>query len=259
MKSVDLNSDMGEGFGVYQMGDDGAILRCVSSVNVACGWHAGDALIMHDRAREAKVLGVGLGAHVGYPDLLGFGRRKMEISPKEAQCYTLYQVGALAAFAKSFGFSLQHVKLHGSFYNQANHDAQLAKAILEGIQAYNPDLIILTLSQSVMALEGQRMGLRIAQEAFIDRRYQANGQLVPRSHPQALIKEPRQAVDQALNMLLEGKVCTIEGEEIAIEVDSLCVHGDTPKALEFAKQVRVALETHGITIQPLSTLIRSSH
>ncbi|MFC3846991.1 LamB/YcsF family protein [Helicobacter baculiformis] len=259
MKSVDLNSDIGEGFGVYTMGDDGAILRCVSSVNVACGWHAGDALIMHDLAQQAKALGVGLGAHVGYPDLLGFGRRTMQISPKEARCYTLYQVGALEAFAQSYGFSLQHVKLHGSFYNQASHHLELAQAVLEAIQAYNPNLIVLTLAQSTMSQEGQKMGLKIAQEAFIDRHYQANGQLLPRSHPKALIHDPQEAIDRALKMVLKQKVSTPEGVEIEIKADSLCVHGDTPCALELAKQVRHALEIQGVCIQPLVRVLGLSH
>ncbi|WP_104685549.1 LamB/YcsF family protein [Helicobacter bizzozeronii] len=259
MECVDLNSDIGEGFGVYKMGGDGAILECVSSANVACGWHAGDALIMEGMAQKAQVLGVGLGAHVGYPDLLGFGRRKMEISPKEARCYTLYQIGALEAFAKSYGFTLQHVKLHGSFYHQASSDPNLARAILEGISAYNPKLIVLTLSQSLMAIEGLKMGLCVAQEAFIDRHYLASGQLVPRSHPQALISDVNYALERALKMITACKVRTLEGAEIEIKAHSLCVHGDNPKALEFAKQIRTGLEKHGITIRPLRSILGLSH
>ncbi|WP_120948279.1 LamB/YcsF family protein [Helicobacter mehlei] len=259
MECVDLNSDIGEGFGVYKMGDDEAILECVSSANVACGWHAGDALIMEGVVQSARALGVGLGAHVGYPDLLGFGRRKMEISPKEARCYTLYQIGALEAFAKSYGSTLQHVKLHGSFYHQATNDPNLARAILQGVADYNPNLIVLTLSQSLMAIEGQKMGLKVAEEAFIDRHYQANGQLVPRSHPQALISDVNCALERALKMITDCKVSTLEGVEIDIKAHSLCVHGDHPKALEFAKQVRTGLKKHGIAIQPLRSILGLPH
>lgn len=259
MECVDLNSDIGEGFGVYKMGDDGALLECVSSANVACGWHAGDPLIMDGIAQRIKALGVRLGAHVGYPDLLGFGRRKMEISPQEARCYTLYQIGALEAFAKTYGFCLQHVKLHGSFYNQAACDLNLARAILEGIQAYNPRLIVLTLSQSLMAKQGQQMGLCVAQEAFLDRHYQADGQLVPRSHPEAIITDPQQAFKRALKMITEHRVSTLEGTEIEIQADSLCVHGDNPQALEFVKQVSHALKEQGIAIKPLTSVLGLSH
>ncbi|WP_120945863.1 MULTISPECIES: LamB/YcsF family protein [Helicobacter] len=254
MRVVDLNSDIGEGFGCYTMGDDKAIMAQVSSVNCACGWHAGDPLIMAQVAKQAKALGVSLGAHPSLPDLLGFGRRKMEISPKEARAYMLYQVGALNAFAKACGYTLGHVKLHGSFYNQAAHDVSLATAILEGIEDYDPNLVILCLSGSAMAKQAQRKGLRVAQEVFADRRYYPDARLVERAHPKALISDPEQAIEQVLGMVINGRVQAIDGTSVEIQADSICVHGDHKEALEFALQIRQALEHHDIAIKPLYAL-----
>ncbi|WP_121021541.1 LamB/YcsF family protein [Helicobacter vulpis] len=254
MKRVDLNSDIGEGFGCYRMGDDEAIMAQVSSVNCACGWHAGDPLIMQKIAKQAKVLGVGLGAHPSFPDLLGFGRRKMEISPKEARAYVLYQVGALGAFAKACGYSLQHVKLHGSLYNQAAHDISLATAILEAIEDYDPNLVILCLSGSVMANQAQKRGLRVAQEVFADRRYYPNARLVERAHPKALVSDPKEAVEQVLGMVVDRRVKTIDGTNIEIQADSICIHGDHKEALELARQIRQALESQHISIKSFNEL-----
>ncbi|WP_221281143.1 LamB/YcsF family protein [Helicobacter gastrocanis] len=256
MDCVDLNSDMGEGFGVYSLGDDTAIMECVSSVNLACGWHASDPLIMQERVSLAKKLNLGLGAHPGYPDLLGFGRRALNISPKEAKTYTLYQVGALFAFAKAAQTPLEHVKLHGSFYNQAGYDLKLARAVLEGVQEFDPDLIVLAPSLSPMAKLGQELGLKIAHEVFADRHYLDDGRLVPRSHPQAFVTDLQEALIRVVLMVKEHKVQAISGKEIEIKADTICVHGDNPQAVWLAMQIKEALLHNGVQIKPLRAFLK---
>ncbi|GMB91046.1 LamB/YcsF family protein [Helicobacter ailurogastricus] len=256
MEIVDLNSDMGEGFGVYRLGDDVAIMECVSSVNVACGWHAGDPLIMQERVALAKDLAIGLGAHPGYPDLLGFGRRDLKLSPKEARAYTLYQVGALYGFARAQQIPLEHVKLHGSFYNQVAYDLTLSQAVLEGLRDFDPHLIVLAPSLSPMAKLGQEMGLRVAQEVFADRHYLDDGRLVPRSHPRAFVTDVQEALARVVRMVKDRRVQTISGQEIEICADTICVHGDNPKAVQLAMHIKETLLKNGVKIQPLRAFLK---
>jgi len=236
---VDLNSDIGEGYGAYKLGMDEEIMKCVTSVNCACGWHAGDPLIMDKTIKIAKENNVAVGAHPGYPDLLGFGRRKMIVTPEEARAYMLYQLGALAAFAKANGTKLQHMKLHGAFYNMAAVEKDLADAVLDGIEQFDKDIIVMTLSGSYMAKEGKRRGLKVAEEVFADRGYNPDGTLVNRSLPGAFVKDP-----------------AVNGEEIDIAADSICVHGDNPKAIEFVDRIRKSLIADGIEVKSLYEFIK---
>lgn len=253
---VDLNSDIGEGYGAYKLGMDEEIMKCVSSVNCACGWHAGDPLIMEKTVKIAKENKVAVGAHPGYPDLLGFGRRKMIVSPEEARVYMLYQLGALDAFAKANGTRLQHIKLHGAFYNMAAVEKDLADAVLEGIEQFDKEIILMTLSGSYMAKEGKRRGLRVAEEVFADRGYNADGTLVNRSLPGAFVKDPEEAIARVIKMVKTKKVTAVSGEEIDIAADSICVHGDNPKAIEFVDRIRKSLIANGIEVKPLYEFIK---
>lgn len=253
---VDLNSDIGEGFGSYKMGLDEEIMKCVTSVNVACGWHAGDPLIMDKTVKFAKENNVEIGAHPGYPDLLGFGRRKMDITPEEARAYMLYQLGALEGFAKANGVKIQHMKLHGGFYNSAAVEPKLADAVLDGIEEFDKNIIVMILSGSYMAKEAKRRGLRVAEEVFADRGYNADGTLVNRKLPGAFIKDPDEAIARVIKMVKTKKVTAVNGEEIDINADSICVHGDNPKAIEFVEKIRKSLIESGIEVQSLNKFIK---
>lgn len=256
MYYVDLNSDIGEGYGAYNLGMDEEIIKHVTSINLACGWHAGDAMIMDKTTKLAKEQGVMVGAHPGYPDLLGFGRRKMDITPEEARNYMLYQVGALKAFTEAHGVKLQHMKLHGAFYNTACNDEKLANAILDGIEAVDKDIILMVLSGSYIAEEAKRRGLKVSQEVFADRGYNEDGTLVNRSLPGAFVKDPKEAIPRVVRMIKEGKVTTADGKDIDIVADSICVHGDNPKAIEFVKEIRKGLEEAGIEITAIDNFIK---
>lgn len=253
---VDLNSDIGEGFGSYKMGMDEEIIKHVTSINLACGWHAGDPLIMDQTVKLAKEDGVMVGAHPGYPDLLGFGRRELKITAEEARCYMLYQVGALKAFTDAHSMKLQHMKLHGGFYNKACNDKELADAILDGIEELDKDIILMVLSGSYIAKEGKRRGLRISQEVFADRGYNEDGTLVNRSMPGAFVKDPKEAIPRVIKMIKEGKVIAANGKEIDIVADSICVHGDNPKAIEFVKEIRNGLIEAGVEITEIDKFIK---
>lgn len=253
---VDLNSDIGEGFGAYKLGMDEEIIKCVTSVNIACGWHAGDPLIMDKTIKFAKENNVAIGAHPGYPDLLGFGRRKMIITPEEARAYMLYQLGALDAFAKANGMKLQHMKLHGGFYNDAAVNEKLANAVLDGIEEFDKNIIVMILSGSYMAKEAKKRGLRVAEEVFADRGYNPDGTLVNRSLPGAFIKDPNEAIARVIKMVKEKKVIAVNGEEIDIAADSICVHGDNPKAIEFVDRIKKSLIENGIAVKSLNDFIK---
>lgn len=250
-KYIDLNSDLGEGFGAYKMGMDEEILKLVTSANIACGWHAGDPSLMKKTVDLAVDQGVGLGAHPSYPDLLGFGRRKMDLSYRETQDYVTYQMGALAAFAASSGARLQHIKLHGALYNTAMADEDLAKALIDRVLTIDPEIYFMALSGSVFARLAQDMGARVAQEVFADRAYNEDGSLVSRKLPGAVIEDEDQAIDQVLNMVENGRVVTITGKEIEIQADSICVHGDNPQAINFVRKIRQALEGRGLEVRAL--------
>ena len=252
---VDLNSDIGEGYGAYKLGMDEEIMKCVTSVNCACDLNAGDPLIMDKTIKIAKENNVAVGAHPGFPDLLGFGRRKMVISPEEARAYMLYQLGALDAFTKANGVKLQHMKLHGAFYNMAAVEKNLADAVLDGIEEFNKDIIVMTLSGSYMAKEAKRRGLKVAEEVFADRGYNADGTLVNRTLPGAFVKDPDEAIARVIKMVKTKKVTAVNGEEIDIAADSICVHGDNPKAIEFVERIRKALIENSIEVKSLHEFI----
>ncbi len=245
---IDFNCDLGESFGGYRLGADLEILPLVTSANVACGFHAGDPAVMRRTVRAALDQGVAVGAHPGLPDLVGFGRREMEITPQEAHDMVLYQIGALHAVVKAEGGRLRHVKAHGALYNMAAKNAKLAEAIAEAVKRFDPELVFFGLSGSVMIDAGQRLGLRTASEAFADRTYQPDGSLTPRSQPNALIAEVGRAADQAIRMAKEGKVQTVQGRDMAIQADTICIHGDGPHAVEFAREIRRRLEAEGVAV-----------
>lgn len=255
MYKVDLNSDLGESFGAYKMGLDGEVLAFVSSANVACGYHAGDPLVMEKTVVAAKAAGVAVGAHPGYPDLMGFGRRNMVCTPKEAKAYVKYQLGALQAFAVSQGMKIQHCKPHGALYNMAGKDLDLALGIAEAIAEVDKDIILMGGSGSKMLEAGKQLGLRVASEVFADRAYQADGSLVPRSKPGAVIHDTDEAIARTVRMVKEGKVTAITGEEVSLDAHSICVHGDNPQAVEFVKNIRARLIAEGVSIVPLGEIV----
>lgn len=251
MYKIDLNCDLGESFGAYRLGMDEEIIPLISSANVACGFHAGDFNTMASTARLCAENGISIGAHPGFPDLQGFGRRNMNLSPAEVRNLITYQVGALAAFCRSAGVQLRHVKPHGALYNMAAKNPDLAKAICQGIYDFDPSLILLGLSGSEMLKQAKEIGLPYAAEVFADRAYEDDGTLVARSKPGAMITDEDEAVNRVIRMILEHKVTSINGNEIEICPDSVCVHGDSPKAPLFVRKIRTALEAEGIAIQPL--------
>ena len=255
MYKVDLNSDLGESFGVYTIGLDEQVIRYVSSANVACGYHAGDPLVMDRTVAAAKAAGVAVGAHPGYPDRMGFGRRTMVCSAGEVKAYIQYQLGALMAFAAAHGVRLQHCKPHGALYNMAGKDMDLALAVAQGIYSVDRDIILLGLAGSRMLEAGRQVGLRVASEVFADRAYQADGSLVPRSRPGAVIHDREEAIARTVRMVTQGKVTAITGEEVAIEAHSICVHGDNPSAVEFVKTIRGALTAQGVSIAPIAEIV----
>ncbi|MFS8513097.1 MAG: LamB/YcsF family protein [Planifilum fulgidum] len=247
--TVDLNSDLGESFGAYTLGRDEEVLRFVTSANIACGYHAGDHNVMGRTVKAAAEKGVGLGAHPGLPDLLGFGRRRMEVEPKDVYNMTLYQVGALAAFARACGKRLQHVKPHGALYNMACRDRRIASAIAEAVAAVDSGLILFGLAGSRLVEAGRAAGLTVAEEVFADRTYQPDGTLTPRTDPRAMVRDPEEAVRRVLRMVKERKVTAVDGTEISIRADTVCVHGDEPQALAFARRLREALQSEGVEIR----------
>ena len=255
MYKVDLNSDLGESFGAYRIGMDAEILRFVTSANVACGFHAGDPLIMEETVRAAKAAGTAVGAHPGFPDLAGFGRRNMACTPQEVKAYVKYQLGALDAFVRAEGLTLQHCKPHGALYNMAAADRALAEAIAEAVADVDSRIILLGLANSKMLEAGRAAGLRTASEVFADRAYQADGSLVPRKLPGAVIHDAEEAIARTVRMVKEGVVTAITGETVPITADSVCVHGDNPSALAFVKSIRERLEAEGVAVMPLSGIV----
>jgi len=256
MSRVDINSDLGESFGLYTIGNDEQVLKYVTSANIACGMHAGDPLVMDKTVRIAANNGVGIGAHPGFPDLQGFGRRNMALSSEEVKAYVIYQVGALQTFAQSVGKELQHVKAHGALYNMASKDKKIALAIAQGVKAVSSDLILMALANSAMVEAAQEVGLKVAQEIFADRAYNPDGTLVARGTPGAMIHDRAVALPRVVRMVTEGKVTAITGEDIDIKADSICVHGDNPEALKFVAEIREALIKAGVEITPLNTFIK---
>ena len=248
LKTIDLNSDLGESFGAWRMGDDAALLALVSSANIACGFHAGDPDIMRHTVSLAAQHGVAIGAHVSLPDLQGFGRREMAVTPNEAYAMTLYQIGALHGFARAAGTRLRHVKPHGALYNMAARDAKLADAIAQATRDFDPSLCLFGLAGSALLGAGLEAGLSVAAEAFADRSYRADGSLQPRHEPGAVITESDQAIAQAMAIAREGSVRAIDGQIITLQADTLCVHGDGAHAVAFARSLHAALEAAGMIV-----------
>lgn len=255
MYKIDLNCDLGESFGRYTLGMDDQVIPFITSANVACGFHASDPVVMADTIALAKKHGICVGAHPGFPDLMGFGRRNMNISAEEAKAYTTYQIGALAAFCKAAGTKLSHVKPHGALYNMAGKDYKLAKAICEAIYEFDSELILLGLAGSEMIRAGKDTGLRVAREIFADRAYEKDGSLVDRRKEGAMITDENEAIARVVRIIKEHKVKAITGEEITLEADSVCVHGDGAKALAFVQKIRERLTAEGIAICPLQDIV----
>lgn len=247
-KTIDINSDLGESFGAWRMGDDAALLAIVSSANIACGFHGGDPDIMRGTVAMAVQHDVAIGAHVSLPDLQGFGRREMAVTPNEAYAMTLYQIGALQAFAQAAGTRLRHVKPHGALYNMAARDAKLAAAIARAVHDFDPSLCLFGLANSALIDAGLAAGIPVAAEAFADRRYRSDGSLQPRREPDAVIQEGDEAIAQAMAMAREGQVRAVDGSIVALQADTLCVHGDGAHAVAFARRLRAALEAADIGV-----------
>ncbi|GLH62269.1 5-oxoprolinase subunit PxpA [Parageobacillus sp. G301] len=245
---VDLNCDFGESFGIYRLGEEKEILQYVTSVNVACGFHAGDPLVMRKTVQMALEQKVAIGAHPGFPDLLGFGRRNMAVTSEEAYAYVVYQIGALAAFVKAEGGKMSHVKPHGALYNMAAKDTALAEAIAKAVYDVDPTLILYGLAGSELIRAGKKIGLRTASEVFADRTYQQDGSLTPRSDPRALIVDEQEAVQQVLTMVKEKRVRSLQGIDVPIEAETVCIHGDGKKAVLFAKRLYEALQKEGVNV-----------
>ncbi|MDW0117951.1 5-oxoprolinase subunit PxpA [Sporosarcina thermotolerans] len=251
---VDLNCDMGESLGDYVMGNDEAILETITSANIACGFHAGDPTTMRKTVRLALEKNVGIGAHPGLQDLVGFGRREMAISADEAFDLVVYQLGALSGIVKAEGGHLQHVKPHGALYNMAAVNRTHSKAIAEAVYKVDPELILFGLAGSELVKAGKRIGLKVAHEVFADRTYQANGTLTSRREPNALITDQDIAIRQIVRMVKEGKVRATDGTDISIMADTICIHGDGKTAVEFARVIPGALEREGIMVRKIGEI-----
>jgi len=249
-KSVDLNADVGESFGAWRLGNDEELMRYTTSVNIACGLHAGDPVVMKKTVALAARHGNSVGAHPGYPDLQGFGRRVMAMSPEELKSCVIYQVGALMAFCRAEGVRLAHVKPHGAMYNLAAESAGAALAIAQAVKAVDSGLVLLGPAGSELLRAGRAVGLRCACEVFADRAYNRDGSLVARGLPGSLIHDPDEACARAVRMVTEGLVAAVTGEDLPVIVDSVCVHGDNPAAVEFAGFLRGALTAAGIEVRP---------
>jgi UPF0271 protein len=253
---VDLNSDLGESFGHFKLGADEEIMRYISSANIACGFHAGDPIIMRKTLRLAKEHNIAVGAHPSYPDLLGFGRRYLSINKEEARNYMLYQLGALEAFARAEGMKLQHVKPHGALYNALQKDEELARGISEGISDFNKNLIFVGLANSRSLEIAKEIGLKVINEVFADRRYNKDGTLVSRKLPGAVLTDKGEIAKHVISATKEGRIRSIEGEWIELKTETICVHGDNPKATEIVAYLRRSLEGEGIKIVPMREIVR---
>lgn len=248
-EKIDLNCDMGESFGAWQMGNDEALLSIVSSANIACGFHAGDASTMRKTAALALQKNVAVGAHPGFLDLQGFGRRNMQLSPQEVYDICVYQIGAMFGTVRALGGKLHHVKPHGALYNMAAKDQNLAKAIAEATKAIHPDLILFGLSGSSLISEAEKIGLKTASEVFADRTYQNDGSLTSRTQPNAMIEDTQMAVNQVIMMIEKQCVISTDGNEVPLKADTVCIHGDGIHAVEFAVELQKELVLRNISIE----------
>jgi 5-oxoprolinase (ATP-hydrolysing) subunit A len=248
---VDLNSDVGESFGVYTIGQDTLLFPHITSANVACGFHAGDPGVMRMTVALARKHGVGIGAHPGFPDLAGFGRRDLHATPREVEDFVVYQIGALAAVAAVQGTGLQHVKPHGALFNMAVRDAELATAIARGVAAFDASLILFGLPGSEILNAGRKAGLRVAAEVFADRAYEPDGTLASRRKPGSVIHDASAVVARAVRMVKEKNVVAIDGSVVPLEADTICVHGDTPGSDQLAAKIRAGFEAAGVTVKAI--------
>lgn len=249
MQTIDLNCDMGESFGAWTMGNDTELMNFVSSVNIACGFHAGDASVIRRTVETAIEKGVKIGAHPSFPDLQGFGRREMKMSAQDIFDVVLYQISALKGICEAFGGKLNHVKPHGALYNSAAKSPEESAAIAEAVRKVDAKLIFYGLSGSFLISEAQKIGLQTASEVFADRTYQTDGSLTPRSRSNAMITDEIQSISQVLQMIIEGKVTSTDGETVPIKADTVCIHGDGANALKFAQKINAELTKRGIKIK----------
>jgi UPF0271 protein len=250
--SIDLNSDMGEGFGAYRMGPDAELLEVVTSASIACGFHAGDPRIMDATVRQAAARGVAVGAHVSYPDLAGFGRRQLKVSADELTTDTLYQIGALDAFCRRHGTSVRYVKAHGALYNDLADNETLAAALAEAVLAYDPGLAVLVLAESPAAEVFSARGLRVVGEGFADRAYRPDGRLVSRREPGAVLTDQAEVAQRGAAIAAGQPIISIDGTELVVAADSICIHGDTAGAVALATALRESLTRSGIACRPFT-------
>jgi UPF0271 protein len=249
MHTIDLNSDLGESFGAWSMGDDVALLGVVTSANIACGFHAGDPSTIRHTVLRAIAHNVAVGAHPSLPDLQGFGRRRMDVSPSDVYDLVLYQIGAVAAFARAGHGRLHHVKPHGALYHMAASDPAIARAIATATRDFDPDLVLYGLAGGAQAVAGEALGMAVAAEVFADRAYRRDGSLVPRGEPGAMIDAESRAVEQALELVRDRRVLSIDGVWVPVVADTICVHGDHPSAVSLARALRAAFEREGIGLR----------
>jgi UPF0271 protein len=253
---IDINCDMGESFGAYSIGSDDEVIKHISSANVACGFHGGDPLVMRQTVRLAKANNVAVGAHPGFPDLMGFGRRNMTLTRAEAQNYLTYQVGALRAFCESDGVQLQHIKPHGALYNMAAENPDLAEGIIESVKDFHQEPILVVLANSKMQEIAEKAGLKVAREAFADRAYTSNGTLVSRKLPGAVLGDVNKISDRVVKMAKESKAFSVDGRTVELgRVDSVCVHGDNPEAVKITSAIRAALMKAGVQVRPMGEFL----
>ena len=248
---IDMNSDTGESFGAYTIGHDAGLFRSITSANVAAGFHAGDPSVLRDTIRLAKAHGVAVGAHPGFPDLVGFGRRELNVTPQEAEDFVLYQIAAVAGVAAAEGVAIQHVKPHGALFNMAVRNAELAAAIARAVTAFDKALILFGLPGSEILAAGRAAGLRVAAEVFADRAYEADGSLTSRRKPGSVIHDPAAVVSRAVRMVKEQTVIATDGSVVRVEADTICVHGDTPGSDDLAAKIRAGLEAASITVKAI--------
>jgi UPF0271 protein len=252
-KAIDLNCDMGESFGPYKLGLDEEVIKLISSANVGCGFHGGDPHVMRETVAMAKEYGVGVGAHPGLPDLLGFGRREMKVTPQEVKDYFIYQIGALKAFVEVAGMKLQHVKMHGALDAMAGRDEELTKAMCEATIGIRPDLI--WLAHSGKGEIARSMGLKVVQEVYADRAYNSDKTLVSRTLPGAVLKNFQEIGARIKQLIETGTITTIDGRALELDFDSICVHGDTPGAVGMIRTIREILTARDIAVKPMAELI----
>jgi len=252
---IDLNADLGESFGSFSIGRDADLIPLLTSANVACGFHGGDPRAMDRTVRRCREAGVAVGAHPSFPDLVGFGRRVLDVSADEAETDVLYQVAALAGFCRRHGLAMQHVKPHGALYNQANRSPDLARAIAAGIAAFDAGLVLVCQPGTELARAGAAAGLAIAHEGFVDRAYNPDGTLVSRAVEGSVYHDAERAAEQALRMVTEGQVVALDGTVVDVQVDTLCVHGDNPEAVRFVGLLRERLAAAGVAVRPLHEVV----